>query len=268
MIYGNPHDNPEDDQTDRVGLRTLVVSKMWQPTRWPMGRLEMDAERPGVPEMGSGMLFVGRQTRRRGGALQTFWSFEGIDGDGKSVTFKRRGFSLDYQFDPGFTQRPIGQHRKRIQDFIDNYGLQFLDGEPVWPARLKRATGGGRIGARLTDKESEINPMFGVNEWLSLEGSYSYRYLEFALRGLDRGVGQIHDSGSLPGEAPSYPDRNWLKAPLQYMRVGPVYEIIEHYLLSGEGGWPEPVYGALPRGGRGGGLQTSGPLNGASLEPS
>ena len=26
-------------------------------------------------------------------------------------------------------------------------------------------------------------------------------------------------------------------------RVGPVYDISESYWLSGEGGWPQPIYG-------------------------
>src|SRR5688500_4018639 len=103
MIYGEPTIKVDDDQTDRIGIRTLVLSRMWQPSRWPLTIEELDGEMPGVPEVPGGMLFVGRQTRRQGGAVRTHWSFEGIDGDGKSVTFRTRGNSLDFQFDPGFS---------------------------------------------------------------------------------------------------------------------------------------------------------------------
>ena len=46
------------------------------------------------------------------GALRTTWTFEGIGGDGKSVTFKDRTNSPDYSFEPGFSH---GSERARQQ---------------------------------------------------------------------------------------------------------------------------------------------------------
>src|SRR5690349_7381453 len=107
MIYGNPSYRIESDQTDRIGIRTLTISTLWQPSRGDMTIAQMDEEAPPPPTVAAGVRFVGRQTHPDGGALRTRWMFEGIDGDGKSVTFKDRARSEDYSFQPGFSQKSI-----------------------------------------------------------------------------------------------------------------------------------------------------------------
>ena len=61
-IYGTPALNILDDQTDRIGIRTMVLALIWQPSRWPMSIGEYDAERPAPPAMGGDWNFMA--TRR------------------------------------------------------------------------------------------------------------------------------------------------------------------------------------------------------------
>ena len=69
MIYGTPGIHIEDDVTDRIGIRTLVLAQMWQASTWPLSMAELDAETPAAPEVPGGLLLMGRQTRRFGGGL-------------------------------------------------------------------------------------------------------------------------------------------------------------------------------------------------------
>ena len=172
--------------------------------------------------------------------MRTSWTYTGVDGDGKSVTFKTRGNSPDFTFEPGFAQVSIETHPK-FQSLLETYGGTLSDGAVTWPATL---SGGGNEGGLSGGggPSEKSNPMFGVREYLRLEGTYHYRYATQTLNGIGAGVGQIHTSG-LPGVPPIYPDRNWLKAPAVYERHGPVYVVTESYWLSGPGGWPRPVYG-------------------------
>ena len=132
MIYGDPQIHIDDDHTDRIGIRTLVLSQLWQPSRWPLSLAELDDEKPDVPEVPGGLIFIGEQTRRTPGALRTTWTFEGINGDGKSVTFKDRTNSPDYSFEPGFSQVSIIKH-PAWQYLEKTYGGQVIDGQVIWP---------------------------------------------------------------------------------------------------------------------------------------
>jgi len=261
MIYGDPPFHVDDDQTDKIGIRTLVMSKLWQPSRWPLSMLELANETPEPPEMAAGLLLVGRQTRKQGGALRTQWTFEGVDGDGKSVTFRTRANTIDFGFDPGFAQVSIQLH-PQFQELLEKFGGSVLDAEVIWPptvagggsnrSGLSTNTGNSQGGGSVASlglgagqgTEEKPNPMYGITEFLRHEGTYHCRYAATSMGGPSTaGVGQIHRSGSLPGEAPSFPGRDWLKAPPPYRRRGPVFDITEVYWLSGPGGWPKPVYG-------------------------
>lgn len=245
MIYGTPGIRIEDDQTDRIGFRTLTLSKLWQPSRWPMEMAELDEEAPVAPAAPPFMEYLGRQTRPHGGGLRTFWTYEGFDSSGKGPQFRGRGASLDYQFDPGFSQVDLLLHPD-IQDFLDQYSGTVIDGELSFPPKIGGTGGGGLRGAG-PDSSGELNPMFGQRDFLRFEGAYTYRYAALSLSGIKSGVGEIHTSAGLPGEAPSYPGRDWLKAPSPYRRRGPGYDIQDYFLLSGPGGWPRPIYGRRQR---------------------
>ena len=241
MIYGKPRAVRLNDVTDLIGIRTLVLSLLWQPSRPDLSDAEIDAEQPGAPEVSGGVLLVGSQTRQSEGALRTNWTFQGINGDGKSVTFRDRSNSLDYGFEPGFAQVSIQRHPK-FQTLLKDYeGYPDNDGQHVlWPATLENTDGWGGLSAGLN---TATNPMFGVNEFFQMEGTYRYRYAALTLP--DK---VLASSGSIivagpPGEPPPLIDgRNWLMLPIQYHRRGPVFDITEQYWLSGRGGWPAPVY--------------------------
>lgn len=267
-IYGKPHTKIETDVVDRIGLRTLVLSKMWAPSRGDLSQEEIDAEAPDIPPVPGGVLLIGEQTRQASGGLRTTWTFEGIKGNGKTVTFRGRKDSLDYGFEPGFAQVSIKRH-PHFRELLDYYGGVFdNEGNVIWPVEIPPAgaAGGGQgllgqagplgsgglgSGGPVLLNSTRIggsasggpNPMFGIEDFFRMEGSYRFRYAATALPvDLHKGVERSMPSSALPGEVPDYPDRDWLKLPVMWRRRGFIYEIIEMYWLSGEGGWPAPVY--------------------------
>ena len=245
MIYGTPQIHIDDDQTDRIGIRTLVLSQIWQPSRWPLSLAELDGEKPGVPSVPGGVMFIGEQTRRMGGVLRTTWTFEGINGDGKSVTFKDRTNSIDYSFEPGFSQVPITKH-PYWNNLNSKFGAQVTDGQVSWPDSVPST---GSSGPVVSDSQGKANPMFGQDDFFRMEGTYSFRYAATTLGAALTGIGKI--TASLPGRPPTFPGRNWLKAPSPWRRRGPVLEITEIYWLSGEGGWTAEIYSDKEKNGSG-----------------
>jgi hypothetical protein len=231
-----------------------MLSLLWQPTRWPMSIEEMDAEEPGVPAVPAGVALVGRQRKREGGAVRTYWTFEGVMGNGKDVTFKQRGNSPDFGFQGGFAQVDIGKH-PQFQALLAAYSGSIVDGQVYFPPTY---TPGGSTKA-------QANPMFGQTDFLRLDGIYTYRYAALSLSGLGGSVGKIITNP--PGQAPSYSSRNYLAAPLIYRHRGTIYDVQEPYWLSGEGGWPKPIYGGNVTGSAGGSSFSAGSsdLAGGSL---
>lgn len=256
MIYGTPTIIIEDDHTDQVGMRTLILSLMWQVSRWPMDLDQLDAEKPVAPEVPGGMWLIGSQTRRQGGALRTHWHYEGINGDGKSVTFKTRGNSPHYGFEPGFAELPIQQNSK-ISKLLDEFAGQPVDNQIFWPLELpETSTGQGglsggstRIGfgsGGTTEGSKKINPMFGRQSYFALQGgTYWYRYMATDERSIPHIEGKVFKATSLPGRARNVPGRDYLGVGAPYIRRGPAaIEVVEQYWLSDEGGWPKEIYGA------------------------
>jgi hypothetical protein len=242
MIYGDPQLHIDDDHTDRIGIRTLVLSQLWQPTTWPLSLADLDGQKPDVPEVPGGVMFIGEQTRRAPGALRTAWTFEGINGDGKSVTFKDRSNSPDYSFEPGFSQVSILKHPK-WESLKATYGGQVTDGQVIWPEFI--SSSGTATGPVKDDTAGKPNPLFGHDDFFRMEGTYSYRYATSSLGIAMQGIGFI--VAAPPGQPPPVGDgRNWLKAPTHWQRRGPVLEITEVYWLSGAGGWPPQIYGGTP----------------------
>lgn len=247
MIYGQNTAHLIRDVTDLIGVRTLILRQYWQVTSANASQADVDAATPSAPGTSGGMLIMGTQTLKERGRYATIWTYQGINGDGKSVTFKDRGNSLDYGFDPGFSQVPIHAHRDFL-DLLEKYkGYPSNDGTTViWPPDLEAKPGGG---LSLGSQAPETNPMYGIQEYFEMEGVYRYRYASRTLPGsLHAGVGFI--ASSLPGDPPTTDDgRNWLKAPTAFQRKGYIYDITEFYWLSRRGGWPAPVY-AKGSGGR------------------
>ena len=249
MIYGTPIIHVETDETDKIGIRTLVLSQLWQSTKANPTQAELDAETPAPPEVPGGVYLIGQQTRRSGGAMNSTWTFEGINGNGKSVTFKDRSNSLDYEFQPGFSERSILQ-LPNIQSLIEQYGGTLIDGTVTFPSTLPGTkSGAGLSGSKSS--EGQPNPMFGRETYFNVDGTYSFRYASVS-RPSQNGVARI--TMDLPGDPPSYSGRNWLKLPVHYQRRGPIYECLEQYWHSEDGGWPAELYGNPNSKSSGGGL--------------
>lgn len=215
-----------------------MLSQLWQPSTWPLSLDELDAQKPDIPDVPGGVQFIGEQTRRQGGALRTTWTFEGVNGDGKSVTFKGRSNSPDYSFEPGFSQASLLEH-PNWQTLKQTWNGQSLDNQAVFP----EFTGGGSStngAVKGTDSNNQQNPLFGKKDFMRMEGTYSYRYAATVYAVPQRAIGKI--AASIPGQPPTFSNRNWLFASAPFQRRGPVLEITEVYWLSGEGGWPKPIY--------------------------
>ncbi len=243
MIYGQPNIHMVRDVTDIIGIRTLVLRKYWQINTTSPSQSEIDAAKPAAPAVPGGLSIMGEQTMKERGRYSTLWTYQGINGDGKSVTFKDRSNSIDFGFDPGFSQVPIQMHAD-FEELAKKYGgYPSNDGTTVvWPQEL----GGGGPGVGLKKEGAGTggtNPMYGIQAFFEMEGVYRYRYAEKSItKDLQAGVGFI--SETLPGKPPRLTDgRDWLKAPTAYQRKGFIYDITEFYWLSRRGGWPKPVYG-------------------------
>ena len=241
MIYGSNNVHSIKDSTDMIGIRTLILRQYWQATSTNPSQGELDGMKPGAPGVPGGMLLMGEQTMKERGRYATMWTYQGINGDGKSVTFKTRGNSFDYGFDPGFSQVPIQVH-KDFMAMMDKYqGAPSNDGTTVlWQPELAASTGGS-LSTQSTSAKT-TNPMYGIQAFFEMDGVYRYRYAALTLPGdIEAGVGYIAEG--LPGIPPPLKDdRNWLKAPVAYQRKGYIFDITEYYWLSRRGGWPEPVY--------------------------
>lgn len=244
MIYGTNNAHTVRDSTDLIGIRTLILRQYWQAVATNPSQADLDAMRPAPPAVPGGLLYMGEQTMKERGRYASLWTFQGVNGDGKSVTFKRRGQSYDYGFDPGFSQVPIQVHadfdalREKYQGYPGNDGTTV-----IWPAELAEPEGsGGSALSKSGGDGAKLNPMYGIQSFFEMDGVYRYRYAETQLpAGLLKGVGRI--AGTLPGNPPALTNgRNWLKAPTSYQRKGLVYDITEYYWLSRRGGWPAPVY--------------------------
>lgn len=244
MIYGAPQLEIVQDTTDLIGIRILVLAQMWQPSTSELW--EALSEKPGAPAVPGGVILVGEQTLPSKGAMRTTWTFQGINGDGKGVTFKDRQHSIDYGFEPGFAQVPI-QLIRNFQELLDTYGgAPDNDGARVfWPTETPGGTTTGQSGFDDAGKTPKANPMFGIQDYFRMEGTYRFRYAAKTLSGgfYDRS-GTIVETKDLPGEPPPVSDgRNWLFVPPPFRQKGVIKDITEMYWLSGPGGWPEPVYG-------------------------
>lgn len=244
MIYGAPQLEIVQDTTDLIGIRILVLARMWQPSG--NDAIASLTEKPAAPAVPGGVILVGEQTQPSKGAMRTTWTFQGINGDGKGVTFKDRKHSIDYGFEPGFAQVPIqliGHFQKLLDEFggyPDNDGARV-----IWPPTIKGDAAGKKgLDPMIALAQEKTNPMFGVQDWFRLEGTYRFRYAarKLAVGFYDR-IGTIVETKGLPGEPPPVSaDRNWLFVPPTFRQKGVIKDITETYWLSGPGGWPKPVY--------------------------
>lgn len=249
MIHGKLRLKIENDITDLVGLRTLVLSQFWQPTTGDLSVATLDAATPEAPAVPGGLLPIGQQTRQVDGGMRTFWTYQGIRGNGNVVTFKDRTNSLDYGYEPSFSQKPLETHPNFLAIVTQYGGYPDTNGRVFWPKENPVATeGGGGFSGGSGTKE---NPMYGQQDYFSIEGTYRFRYLSKSQPETAAFSGMIVTSG-LPGNPPNVSEgRNWLLL-VFYRRRGLIFDITEQYWLSGRGGWPAPLYPSTSLSSRGG----------------
>jgi hypothetical protein len=240
MIYGTPILHIDDDTTDRVGIRTLIASKLWQPSRDNMSLEELDAERPAPPGAPAGTLLIGAQTLQDGGALRTKWTYEGHN-PGTGITLRGRADTIDCGFEPGFSQVPLELHRK-FAELLKNYGgfYNAYDGTVIWSATLGGGTKVSVGGLGGGTSKQETNPMFGQTSFFRIEGSYWVRYASLTEPDNSRAGTIIKHP---PGNPPKNDElRDYLFLGPMYRKRGLVFDIVEHYWQSGPGGWVKPIY--------------------------
>lgn len=266
MIYGAFQVKIHADQTDRIGIRTVILSQGWQATGDDFSIDALDAQAPATPAAPRGMELIGRERRPWGGGLREYWTYTGVRYNGKDVEIKTYGKSPDYRFEPGFAQVSLLKHPK-IAKLLQTYGGAVLDSQIVWPPTV----GGGRgpglggggdlagghgpagslgggsvtvlglgVGQGRTTRDN-TNPMFGEQDFIRREGTYYYRYVAANLKGLNQQL-RVVKAGSLPGYAPSFGDRDYMEMPSEYQRHASFYAITLQAWLSGEGGWNKPIY--------------------------
>ena len=232
----------DKDITDRVGVRTLILSQMWAVERGELSIEELDALKPARPAVPPGLLFIGEQTQQQPGVFRTLWTFEGVD----ERYLLGRGNSYDFGFTPGFSEATILRHPK-IGDLLDKYEGTVLDAQVIWPRLLSGANTGAGLGQsnQATDKP---NPMFGRDTYFTFQGgTYWYRYIARDESEIPDIIGNVFEAGQLPGVAKRASGRNYLCAGSPYVRRGLVLDVTEQYWLSDEGGWPAggaqaPIY--------------------------
>lgn len=263
-LYGDPQFHLDNDDTDLIGLRTVTYGKIWQPSRWPMSMAELDAEKPDPPEVSGGVVLINSRTLPRGGGLRTTWTFRGINGDGKSVTFKTRANSIDYGFEPGFSEVNL-LRLPDIQTLMDENGGYPVDGQIVWQPTIPKSASSGSGVVKTGNDEGKPNPLFGYQSYFVISGTYHFRYCVRSKSEIPDVAGKIFESAKLPGDAPVMEGRNWLALAPAPHRVGPVYDVLESYWLSGDGGWPTQIYGKKKNNGSGSTALTTGSLTTGSL---
>lgn len=230
----------EDDRTDRIGVRTLILSRRWQASTDELSRDQLDAEAPPTPAAPKRMELIGSQRRPDGGGLREYWTYAGLDPREDRV--KRYGKSNDFDFQRSWEQLSLLQHRK-ITKLLSDYSGSVLDGQIVWPPTV----GGGQdrrtigIGDAGTNDAGETNPMFGHQTFFNFSGAYSYRYVADNLNGLTQNV-RLVKAGNLPGAAPSFGDRDYLIGPEDYQHFAGHFIVELLALLSPIGGWNKPIY--------------------------
>jgi hypothetical protein len=238
MIFGTPVYHIDIDRTDRIGIRTLGISRMWQPSQGGLSIAELDAEEPPPPFAPGGVAYFGKSRSQDGGAMSTHWSFEGVDGDGKSPSCKTRGNSIDFSFQGGFQQVSVGI-RPDFQSLLTDYAGSTVDGEIYFMPFLPDASG-STGGSPKKQCPAQTKPDVRAHDLSSARW-----HLQDSIRFTDPPT-LTGQAGKIvttpPGQPPIYADRDWLLAPLDYRFRDTIFDNTETCWLSGEGGCCKPLY--------------------------
>ena len=237
MIYGNPKPRLDGVSFDRSGLAKLSTSRPWQPSRTGLSIRELLAEIPLGQEV-SGLEIIGSETRLENGVLRSSWNYEGPG----SATPENPA-TVESGFEPEWAERSLLLHPNWFK-FEKDYG-GYVDqgtGRIIWPEWMpNNGYSGGLSGGKGDAWKS--NPMYGRQTYEDLVGGiWSYAYITNSLEKALSRIGDIFEASEVPGEAPNFPNRNYLKPAPKYDKIGAGYKVIERYKLSDVGGWLAKIY--------------------------
>jgi hypothetical protein len=133
-----------------------------------------------------------------------------------------------YEWSPTFEQTDIAKHPRIAQLLQDYEGEADENGNIIWPQTL-----GGEGGEGLGEDSAEtVNPMFGVNEFLSLGGVWSETSLQGDIpEDVFSSIGGINSS--VPGGLVAPDNRFWLTMPPIIVEHGNRWKVTRRWMLSG-----------------------------------
>jgi hypothetical protein len=250
-FYGTSRPKIESDETDQLGIRTIVLAQKWA--------VASQGENPTIEEVLSsapqgpvlfGYLPLKPRTTPEGGGFVTRWTYgmEGQSDSNGNGGLKGRGQSNVCRFEPGFSDQTLLRHPD-LKKYLSQYGMTVSKGGEIDFAQVIPAAQVAGLGG-VQAIGSQINPMYGRKTFLSFQGgtwTYSYAVKKLPAN-LYANVGKVIKTPPVIKE--KFADRDWLTAPPAFNlrgtgEAGDIYQIDEHYLLSEEGGWPREVYKAL-----------------------
>lgn len=194
----------------------------------------------GLPGRYRGLLLTRFQSsQQEDGNYIATGTYEGQSDDAQNIasdsgggaTYGEREDAV-YEWSPTFEQTDIAKHPK-IEQLLKKYqGEQDASGSIIFPKELSSSVGqsgllaGGQSGATTT------NPMYGVNEFLSLGGVWSETALESRIpKDAFSSIGEI--IASPPGNLNAPSNRFWLTLPPMISQHGDKWKVARRWMLSG-----------------------------------
>jgi hypothetical protein len=220
----------ETMSTEKIGAATATVS-FFDKTRFPI-----------VPGSHRGLRLSRRETRQTedGGFLTTAIyegrseeaRQEGGEGGGGGGGPDEGGGTV-YEWSPTFENTAISRH-PRIGELIKKYaGEEDAAGNVTFRKTLSSSDKGSGLRTSSSSQEvTVVNPMYGVEDFLSLGGIWSETKLASNLpNDVFNTIGQI--TFSVPGGLPTPKSRFWLTMPPVVVEHGDQWKVTRRWMLSG-----------------------------------
>ena len=85
--------------------------------------------------------------------------------------------------------------------------------------------------------------MYGRQTYEDLVGGFwIVRYVTNSRKEAETRIGDIFRASELPGDAPDFPNRNYLKTCPKFDKIGTGWAVEDTYKLSDVGGWNAEIY--------------------------
>jgi hypothetical protein len=221
----------ETMSTEKIGAATATVS-FFDKTRFPI-----------VPGSHRGLRLSRRETRQtEDGGYITTAIYEGRSQDAKEEGGGGGGGGGNrpdaagdavYEWSPTFENTAISRH-PRIGELIKKYkGEQDAAGNVTFAKTLSSSDKGSGLRSSASSQEvTEVNPMYGVDDFLSLGGIWSETELARSLpNDVFSSIGEV--VFSVPGGMPTPKSRFWLTMPPVVVEHGDQWKVTRRWMLSG-----------------------------------